>query len=201
MSGSQPDPGAKSMSIQVQRRRFSVDDLTRMVHVGILAEHERVELIDGEVRQMSPIGPLHAGIVNRLIAILTNQLGDRAIVSVQNPVVLNDFTEPQPDVLVLRPREDFYTGGHPRPKDVLVLIEVADTTMDYDCGEKIPRYAQMQIPEVWLVDVHGQEVVQYTHPVKDEYHSIQAFVRGMELTSASAESLHLPIEDLFPARR
>src|SRR5580658_8042000 len=112
------------MSVVVQRRQFTVDDFARMVDAGILAKDERVELIDGEVRYMSPIGSLHAAIVNRLNAVLTEKLLHRAIVSIQNPVVLNDFTEPQPDIVVLRLKEDYYAEALPGPSDVLLLIEV-----------------------------------------------------------------------------
>jgi len=119
------------MSVVAQRRPFTVEDFARMVDAGILAQDERVELIDGEVRQMLPIGSLHAAIVNRLNAILTEKLVHRAIVSVQNPVVLNDYSEPQPDLVVLRMKEDYYADALPGPSNVLLLIEVADTTLEY----------------------------------------------------------------------
>ena len=148
-----------------------------MVESGILAEDDRVELIDGEVRQMNPIGSLHAAIVNRLTALLTNRLGDRAIVSVQNPVILNDLTEPQPDIVILRARDDFYKKALPGPEDVMLVIEVADSTLEYDRDEKVPRYAQMRIPEVWLVDVNDQQVTFYAQPGGDRYQQVLAFAR------------------------
>jgi Uma2 family endonuclease len=156
-----------------------------------------VELIDGEVRQMSPIGPLHMFLVNRLNAILTKQLGDRAIVSVQNAVILNDFTEPQPDFSILRPRKDFYRHAVARPKDVLLLIEVADTSLEYDRDEKVPRYAKMRIPAVWLVDGNNEQVTRYDHPRAGSYRQIHAFGPGDELASITIDSLRIPINDLF----
>jgi Uma2 family endonuclease len=185
------------MSVVVQRRQFTVDDFARMVDAGILAKDERVELIDGEVRYMSPIGSLHAAIVNRLNAVLTEKLLHRAIVSIQNPVVLNDFTEPQPDIVVLRLKEDYYAEALPGPSDVLLLIEVADTTLDYDRDEKVPRYATMRIPEVWLVDANAQEVTQYARAEAGSYRDVRQFKPGQELHSAKIESLSISINEVF----
>jgi len=189
------------MSIAFQRKLFTVDDFAGMIKAGILREGERVELIDGEIREMSAIGPLHASIVNRLNRILTKQLGDRAIVSVQNPVILNDFTEPQPDLVVLRENESFYKDSLPRPSDVLLVIEVSDSSIDYDRDDKLPRYAKMRIPEVWIVDVHGQEVVQYARPNAGKYQHEVPFQRGEELTALDIESLRLSVDELFQIGR
>ena len=185
------------MSVQIQRWRFTVQDLARMVDSGILAEDDRVELVDGEVRQMNPIGSLHAAIVNRLTALLTNRLADRAIVSVQNPVILNDFTEPQPDIVILRPRDDFYKQALPGPEDIMLVVEVADSTLEYDRDEKVPRYARMRIPEVWLVDVNDQQVTSYAHPGGDRYQQVLALAPGEELESVEIQSLRLSIDVLF----
>ncbi len=186
------------MSVAVPHYRFTVDDFARMVDSGILRQDDRVELIDGEVRQMSPIASLHSSLVNRLNRILTRQLGDRAIVSVQSPVVLSDYSEPQPDLLVLKPRDDFYAGSHPRPNDVLLLIEVADSTLEYDRDEKIPRYAESQVPEVWLVDANEREVAQYARPKGNRYQHIWASEPGEEVTAQEVESLRLSVDELFP---
>jgi len=113
------------MAVQILRWQFTVADFARMVEAGILAEDDRVELIDGEVRAMSPIGPRHVAIVNRLNALLSRQVANRAIVSVQNPIQLTDYTEPRPAIAVLRPREDFYAQALPLPEDVLLVVEVA----------------------------------------------------------------------------
>ncbi len=168
-----------------------------MVESGILAEGDRVELMDGEVRQMNPIGSRHAAIVNRMNSILTNRLVQQAIVSVQNPVILNDFTEPQPDIVVLRPRDDFYMRALPGPEDMMLVIEVADSTLEYDRDEKIPRYARMRIPEVWLVDVNDPQVTLYVHPSGDRYQEVLVFAPGQELESVEIQSLRLSIDDLF----
>jgi Uma2 family endonuclease len=169
-----------------------------MGEVGILRKDDRVELIDGQVRRMSSISALHSSLVSRLNHILTRQLRERAIVTVQSPVILSDYSEPQPDLLVLKPRDDFYTRGHPRPQDVLLLIEVADTTLEYDRDEKIPRYAESQIPEVWLVDASGSEVAQYARPKGNRYQQIRSFEPGEELVAQEVESLVLSVAELFP---
>jgi Uma2 family endonuclease len=185
------------MSIVVQRHQFTVDDFAKMVEAGILAEDDRVELIDGEVRQMSPIGSVHAAIVNRLNTILSELLVRRAIVSIQNPVILNDYTEPQPDLVVLRLKDDYYREALPGPSDVLLLIEVADTTLEYDRDEKVPRYAGMRVPEVWLVDTNAEEVTQYARPDAGSYQHVGTFAVGEELRSIEISSLGVSISDIF----
>jgi hypothetical protein len=134
------------MAVQILRWQCTVANFARMVETGILAEDNRVELIDGAVRAMRPIGSRHVAIVNRLNARLSRQVTDRAIVSVQNPLQLTDYTEPQPDLAVLRPRADFYAQALPVPADVLLVVEVVETSPEYDRDEKIPRYAQARLP-------------------------------------------------------
>jgi len=185
------------MSVEFQRKLITIDDYARMIEAGAFRKNRRVELIDGEVREMSAIGPLHLGVVIRLTNILTKQLADRALVSVQNPVILNDFTEPEPDFVILRLKETFYQDAVPTPKDVLLLIEVSDSSLEYDRDDKVPRYAEMGIPEVWIVDVHGQEVLQYSHPDRGAYQDVQALSRDDELVSVEIESLHLRVDDIF----
>ena len=185
------------MAVEIQLRKFSRRDFARMLESGILSEDDRVELIDGEVRQMCPVGSRHVAIVNRLNAILTSQLSDRAIVSVQNPVTLDDFSEPQPDLVVLRPRDDFYMDSLAGPEDTWLVIEVADSSLEYDRDEKIPRFAQRRIPEAWLVDINGQMVVRYADPGGDGYQDAREFAAGMELRSIEIQGLRVSIDTLF----
>jgi Uma2 family endonuclease len=185
------------MSVQIRRFQFSRNDFARMRQSGIFGEDDRVELIDGEVVQMSAVGSRHVAIVNRLTALLTSQLSDRVIVSVQNRVVLNDFTEPQPDLVVLRPRDDFYADSLAGPEDSLLVIEVADSSLEYDRDEKIPRYGQMRIPEAWFVDINGQAVVRYSEPAEAGYQEVREFVTGTELQSVAIGSLRIAIDTLF----
>lgn len=134
------------------RHRLSVEDYYRMAEVGILTAAMRVELINGEVIDMSPIGALHAALVNVLSRYFTRRCGDSAIVSCQNPLRLDDENEPEPDIVVLRPRSDCYSTAHPTPGDAVLVVEVSDSSLDYDLTVKVPLYAQFGVPEVWVVE-------------------------------------------------
>jgi Uma2 family endonuclease len=148
---------------------FSVDDYQRMGDTGILHEDDRVELIDGEIVAMPPIGSPHGGRVNRLTRIMISGVGERAIVAPQNPIVLGRRSEPEPDLAILRPRPDFYTDSHPQPTDVLLLIEVAESSRDYDLNVKVPLYARHAIPEVWVVDIPTRQVLRFSRPHAGTY--------------------------------
>jgi Uma2 family endonuclease len=184
-----------------ERRWFTVDDYARMLQAGILTEDDRVELIDGEVREMSPIGPLHVSTVMRLVTILVRKVGESAIVSGQNPVVLSDFTEPQPDVAVLRPREDYYAGGIAEADDILLIIEVGDSSVAYDRQEKLPRYAEARVPEVWLVDVKQRSVVQFMAPSACEYQDSRSYIDGQTIECRSIVGLHVAMAEILGAKR
>lgn len=185
------------MSVEIVRHAFSVHDFARMRESGILTEDDRVELIDGEVRAMSPIGPLHAAIVRRLVKRLTVLVGDQAIISPQYPVQLNEYAEPQPDIAVLRPRDDNYARAHPQANDVLLIIEVSDTSAGYDRTEKLPRYAAAQIGETWIVDVGQQVVERYTYPVRGQYAHMHKNFPGEVATSLTVPAIVLDVNDIF----
>ena len=161
-----PDPGA---AVAIPRHRFTVHDFARLGEAGIFTEDDRAELIDGEIRDMTPIGQPHARIVNRLTWRLVTRLAGRAYVSVQNPLRLDRYTEPQPDLVVARGGEDHYADRHLEAGDVLLVVEVADSSLRYDRIEKMPRYAGAGIPEAWLVDVAGGAVTVSTDPGPDGY--------------------------------
>ena len=147
---------------QVPRRHLiTVGEYLQMGATGVLGPEARVELIDGEIIDMAPIGAPHAGGVNRLLAALSGTLAERAVVSAQNPILLGDISAPQPDLALLRPRDDYYAQAHPGPGDVLLLIEVAESSLAYDRETKLPLYARFQIPEVWLVDLIGRHLDVY----------------------------------------
>jgi Uma2 family endonuclease len=153
-----------------------------MVESGILYENDRVELIQGEIVEMSPIGTRHAACVKRLNRLFNRKLGDSVLIGVQDPVKLDDTSEPQPDVVLLQPREDCYESAPPQASDIFLLIEVADTTVQYDQEVKIPLYAEDNIVEVWLVDINGQCVEVYREPTSDGYQNVQKFERGQTLS-------------------
>ena len=187
------DAGA---GVAIPRHRFTVDDFARLGEAGIFAEDDRVELIDGEVRDMTPIGPPHAWIVNRLFRRLVLQLGDRAWVSAQNPLRLDGHTEPQPDLVVARGGGDDYAERHPEAGDVLLVVEVADSSLRYDRAEKMPRYARAGIPEAWLVDVAGRAVTVYSVPGPGGYAREQAFRQEAEIESATVAGLRIPADQI-----
>jgi Uma2 family endonuclease len=179
------------MAVAFARHSFSVHDYARMRESGILTEDDRVELIDGEIRIMSPIGSLHAAIVTKIVKFLTSQVNDSAIISPQNPVRLNDVSEPQPDIAILRYRADYYAQAHPEADDILILVEVADITLSYDREEKTPRYAAAGIPEVWIVNLPEQLIEQYTQPIRGQYTRIQKVLLGEILISPTVSTLRL----------
>ncbi len=140
-----------------------------MGDAGVFAPDARVELIEGAIIEMAPIGPPHASIVDRLNMWLAGALVGRAIVRVQNPIEANWRSEPQPDLTVLNLRDDWYAGAHPRPEDVLLVIVVAQTTLAFDRRVKLPMYARSGVAEVWIVDVNGQSVEVFRQPAGGAY--------------------------------
>ena len=183
--------------VEVHRHLFTVEDFAQMGEAGIFGAGDRVELIDGEIREMTPIGPPHAAIVDRLAELLLGRLAGKANVRIQNPIRLGRYTEPQPDLVVARRRMDYYAGRHPEADDVLLVIEVADSSLLYDRVEKAPRYATARIPEVWLVDVSGATVIVYTDPGADGYAQERLVRPGEEIVSAAVAELRLPVGDVF----
>ena len=180
---------------QLTRWRFTVHDYHRMGEAGILHEDDRVELIDGELVEMTAIGTRHFSCVNRLNRLLVMNVGDEAIVSVQNPVRLNEYNEPQPDLAVIRPRD--YRESLPEPDDVLLLIEVSDTTLAYDRGVKLPLYVRAGIREVWIVDLPGETIERYTAPSANGYRRVEQMRRGQTLESTSLPGLAPSVDEVL----
>jgi len=179
------------------RKLFTVSEYHTMVDAGILREDERVELIEGEIWEMPPIGSPHAGGVNRLTALFTSRLGSRAVVAVQNPAFLSDFSEPQPDLLILRFRDDFYAREHPRPEDILLLIEVADSSLDFDRRIKSNLYARHGIPEVWLQDLKNGALLVHRDPSPQGYRDVKILHRGERLSPLAFPDLVIEVDALL----
>jgi Uma2 family endonuclease len=175
----------------LSRWRFTVDQYEQMGRTGVFGEDDRVELLDGEIASMSPIGPAHASIVDRLNQLLVTRLSDRFIVRVQNPIRLPPHSEPQPDLAVLNPRDDFYGARHPGPTDVLLVVEVSDSTLALDRGVKLPIYARAAVPQVWLVDVEQRAVIVHRRPVDGSYAETHVLHRGRILASGPPLDLEL----------
>jgi Uma2 family endonuclease len=164
-----------------------------MGQVGIFSEGERLELVCGEIIQMSPIGERHAACVALLTQLITLRLQRSAIVWVQNPIRLDDYSEPQPDLSLLKPRADFYRRAKPKPEDVLLVIEVSDTTLEYDRAVKMPLYAGAGIPEAWLVNLPEGRIEVYSDPSGGGYQTAPSYARGEVARSRSLPALRLGV--------
>jgi Uma2 family endonuclease len=169
------------MALEHSRHKFTADEYEQLGRSGIFTEDDRVELLDGDIVEMSPLGPRHVRSVNRLTMLLAPRLVGHAIVQVQSSLKLDVHWEPQPDVAVLRLREDDYVSGLPTGADVLLLIEVVDSSREYDRA-KLPAYARSGIPEVWLVDLQDQVLLSHRQPVGAEYRLLQALRVGDSIT-------------------
>ncbi|HHJ37985.1 MAG: hypothetical protein AXA67_12560 [Methylothermaceae bacteria B42] len=186
-----------NVAIVPKRHRITVEEFQRMGEAGIFPEDKRVELIEGEIIDMGPIGNPHASSVRKLIHTLSRQINGKALLDVQNPILLDESSEPQPDIVILRPRSDFYATHTPTAKDVLLLIEVADTSLDYDHNVKIPLYARHGIPEVWLIDLENQVIEVYRNPTPQGYTSVQAYQAGEIIQAETISGIKLNPGQLF----
>ncbi|WP_449416729.1 Uma2 family endonuclease [Phormidium nigroviride] len=175
------------MSVQMQKRLFTVKEYHLMIEAGVFANNDRVELIEGEIIEMAAIGTRHATCVRRLIRRFSVIPEEAAILDVQDPIQLTERTEPQPDLVLLQPRADYYATAHPMPSEVLLLVEVSDSTIDYDRDVKVPNYARSGIREIWLWDLEANCLEVYREPMANGYGLMQRFERG-EIVSPLAFS-------------
>lgn len=186
------------MTLELTRRRFSVDEYDRMGEAGILGEDDRVELLDGEIVEMTPIGSRHAATVKRLIALFTDSLGSRVQIGAQDPVQLNDYSEPQPDLVLLRPHADFYAAGHPTPEDILLLVEVADSSLRVDRLVKIPLYARAGVSEVWLIDLEQSRALVHRGPSEQGYGVVSEVDADESLAPLAFPEQSFALGDILP---
>jgi Uma2 family endonuclease len=185
------------MAVEVERarRRFTRAEYLQMVDVGILKPEDRVELIRGEVVEMTRPGRRHIAFVNNLNRLLVLRLADRALVSVQNPVVVADDSEPQPDLALLRIRS--YKETEPARDDVLLLIEVADTSLRYDRSTKLLLYAETGIPEYWVVDCGAEAVDVHRGATADGYRQVTRVDLEGTVSPAAFPDVILPLREIF----
>ncbi len=183
------------MATQPAYRQFTADDYHRMADSGILREDDRVELIDGRVVEMSPIGGRHVTCVSRIIRLLVSRLTDDAVVNVQSPVRLGEYQEPEPDLAVVRNRE--YGNDLPNADDVFLLMEVADSSPAYDRGTKLTLYARSGIPEFWVIDIPGEAIERHTNPSGDKYGMTVRAGRGEEIDSTAIPGLLINTDDVL----
>ena len=185
------------MSVQVEKWFFTVDEYHRMSEAGILSETDRVELIDGEIIKMSPIGKRHAACVKRLNSALNRKVSDYAIVSVQDPVRLDDYSEPEPDIALLKPRDDFYAQALLTAEDVLLIIEVADPSVEYDRDVKLPLYAKAGIPETWLANIREDRIETYSEPANGVYQKVRLVNREGSILPEALPALVITVEEIL----
>ena len=185
------------MAMPLALHRFTVDEYYRMAEAGVFHEDDRVELIRGQVVEVSPIGPGHAGCVGALQRLLARRVGDAALVWVQNPLRLGKHDEPVPDVLLLRPRPDEYRKAHPTPADVLLLIEVADSFVRYDRETKFRLYAEAGIPEAWLVVLPSDTIEVCTDPGPNGYRTVRQVRRGGSLYPTTLPAVEIGADEVL----
>jgi Uma2 family endonuclease len=185
------------MTVELARRLFTVDEYHRMAEVGILTRRDRVELIDGEIVEMSPIGPPHVRCVMYLNEVFVRRLEGRALVSGQNSLRLSQWSEPEPDLALLRPPLAKYGHEIPASRDALLVVEVADTSLHRDRVVKLPRYAAAGVPETWIVDLDGGAVEVYREPSPDGYRVARRLERGADVAPAAFPDIVLPVNEIL----
>ena len=181
----------------ITKRRFSVKEYYLMADAGILSPRDRVELIDGEIVQMAAMGSYHAGCVLYLSTAFSQMLGQRAFVNVQNPVRLSEHSEPEPDIALLKPRADFYTESHPRPDEVMLIVEVSHSTVEYDRDVKTPLYAEAGIPELWLVNLDEDFIDGLSDPDGAGYRTLRRYVRGERIAPSLLPDAALEVSEIL----
>ncbi len=179
------------------RHKLTVEAYHDLGATGHLTEDDRVELIEGELIDMAPIGGPHLSGVNRLTTFFVRSIGDRGIVSVQNPVILGRYSEPQPDLVILAPHMNARDAGVPTAKDVLLVIEVSDSTVAYDRGTKLPLYARHGIEDVWLFNLRSNRIEIYRTPTAAGYGPMREIGPGELIAMLSFPDLSLPWEVVF----
>jgi Uma2 family endonuclease len=185
------------MSIKLQRRLFTVQEYHLMGEAGIFSNNERVELIEGEIIQMAAIGKRHAARVDRLANLFYDRVRRRAIIRVQNPICLDDKSEPQPDIALVQRRADFYEESLPNSQHIFLLVEVADSTVDYDRDVKVPNYARSGIQEVWLWDLEVNCLEVYRDPTANGYSSLQKIERGEMVSPLAFPDFEVSVDSIL----
>jgi len=182
------------MSVNLDKHHFTVSEYERLGETGVFPPDARVELIEGEIIEMSPIGSRHAACVDLVADTLHEMVRGKAIVRTQNPIVLDDYSEPQPDITLLRLRPDFYRKAHPGPDDILLVIEVADTTLHYDRNVKVPLYARAGIAESLLFNLPDGRLEYFSRPDRGVYQVNRVINRGERFESTCVPGLTLDVD-------
>ncbi|AFY72103.1 protein of unknown function DUF820 (plasmid) [Thalassoporum mexicanum PCC 7367] len=186
------------VTAQVTKKLFSVDDYYRIYRSGVITDADRVELIAGEIVYMSPTGAKHSACVNRLSYLLIDAFGRDVMTIIQNPVNLDQFSQPQPDLVLAKWKDDYYASGHPTPADIYLLIEVSDSSVGIDKNYKMPLYAQAGIPETWLVNLPAQSIEVYRQSTANRYAEPQIYKSGQTISLQSFPAMQIPVAQIFP---
>lgn len=181
----------------ITKKLFTVDEYHRLWDAGILPEEKRFELIRGEIYEMPPAKPPHSGRVIRLTHLFTSRLGESVCVSIQNPSSIDDYSEPMPDVSLLKPRPDFYAGSHPLPTDVLLLVEISHTTLRFDTKIKAALYGEAGIAEYWVLNIPANVVEVRTEPVNGRYTKLQTFKQGESISPRAFPGITFQVEEIL----
>ena len=181
-----------------QRHPISAEEYLRMGAAGVFAPEARLELIEGEILEMAPIHPPHAGQVNRLTELFVLRAGGRAVVTVQNPVIISGLSVPQPDLTLLRARSDYYAESHATVPDILLMVEVADTSLGFDLRTKVPLYARCGVAEVWVVDVNDRAIHVFRDPDERGYRSVHVARGADRVECAALPEVSVEVAELFP---
>jgi Uma2 family endonuclease len=183
--------------METTKKRFTADDYYRMAEVGILAESDRVELVNGEIIEMTPIGLRHAAAVDCAVQTFAKALLEQVIIRVQNPVRLDIHNEVQPDITLLKKRQDFYSMRAPGPQDVLLIVEISDSSLDYDANIKMELYAACGVQEYWVADLCGELIVTFRDPSPQGYRTRAEFRRGNSLSALAFPTIPFPVDQLL----
>jgi Uma2 family endonuclease len=187
----------EDMAVDAKHYRFTRDDYHQMAKAGIIKPGVRVELIDGEIIEMNPIGRPHRSCVDRLTDIFVPNVRASAIVRIQSSIALGDYGEPEPDLTLLRRRADFYSESDETPEDILLVVEVADSSEQYDRRTKAPLYARNGLRELWIVDLNRELITRYLDPTPDGYRTTRVYRRGESLSPLAFPNILIAVDDIL----
>jgi Uma2 family endonuclease len=185
------------MTLELKRRQFTIAQYHQMIETGVLHEGDRVELIEGEILEMAAMGSKHAAQVRRLNHLFSRRFGDDVWVSIQNPVELGPRSEPEPDVALLRWRKDCYETEHPQASDIYLVIEVADSTAEFDRKVKAPLYARSKVIEYWLIDLNAEAIAVYREPAPEGYRQVETMQRGQFICVMGLPNAEFTVDEIL----
>jgi Uma2 family endonuclease len=186
------------MAPYITRKLFDSDSYLRMAEAGILSPTDRVELVHGDILVMSPIGPRHGAAVNAANRMIVKAIGEKALIWVQTTVVLDRFVVPEPDIALLKPRDDYYSTKHPGASDILLIVEVADSSLEYDTTVKLGLYAILGIPEYWIADLRNDRLLVYAQPEGGAYQIALELHRGELIAPRALPESEFPVAVFLP---